>query len=529
MDPQSQQQLASLQRRRAVLDALMGQSLQPRQTQFAGRLAVPVTPLQGLTQIASAFLAKRGSDKLDKQESDITSGYQSKVADAYKRIAAAMNPQQQQPQPQMPAMSDPANFPGIDPSLLTVPEGVGRRMTEIPGGGFYGNAPNVPNDMAIQPRPIAENEAPPVDVTASRQQPAQPQQRMTLEKYLERVTAVSQETGIPVQTLMDSPIVKAQIEALQKQAEPFTLGEGQKRFMGGQVVAEGGAKLTDIEQLATGYQRAMEARDFATARAIEAEMASKGLSNIMKDEYTGKVYAMKGNELVQLGSLTPKPEGTTEVYDPSSPSQTRLVKQSEAIGKPGAAKVKATNVTTNVNTGDSLTPGQKKVDEEYAKEFVAWDAQGGYADTQKGLEQLRSARESLASQNVTGPVTGSIPDAVNQFVNPRAIAVREEVEEVVQRNLRLVLGPQFTEKEGERLIKRSYNPNLSEQENMVRLDRLIRSIEEAAKAKQEAADYFREHGTLRGWSGRLPTLSDLERAVDGNTDPNIKILRREGG
>jgi hypothetical protein len=528
MDPQSQAQLQSLQRRRAVLDALMGQSLQPRQTQFAGRLAVPVSPLQGLTQIASAFLAKRGSDRLDKQESEINAGYQNRLSDAYKRIAGALNPQPQ-PQAQTPQLPDPASFPGVDPSLLSVPEGVGHRMTQIPGGGFYGNAPSVPNDQAIQPTPIGQFDVPPVEVNAPPVQPQQQPQRMDLPGYLQRVSEVSRETGIPLETLMASPVVKAQIESLQKQAEPFTLGEGQKRFIGGDVVAQGGQKLTDIEQLAAGYQRAMESKDFATARAIEAEMASKGLYNIMKDEYTGKVYAMKGNELIQLGSLTPKPEETKEIFDETSPSQTRLVRQSEAIGKPGAAKVKATNVTTNVNTGDSLTPGQKKVDEEYAKEFVAWDAQGGYADTQKGLEQLRSARESLASQNVTGPVTGSIPDAVNQFVNPRAIAVREEVEEVVQRNLRLVLGAQFTEKEGERLIKRSYNPNLSEQENMVRLDRLIRSIEEAAKAKQEAADYFREHGTLRGWSGRLPTLSDLERAVDGNTDPNIKILRREGG
>ena len=47
------------------------------------------------------------------------------------------------------------------------------------------------------------------------------------------------------------------------------------------------------------------------------------------------------------------------------------------------------------------------------------------------------------------------PDLVNAFINPGATDVRENIESVVQRNLKAVLGAQFTEKEGERDITTS--------------------------------------------------------------------------
>jgi hypothetical protein len=180
-------------------------------------------------------------------------------------------------------------------------------------------------------------------------------------------------------------------------------------------------------------------------------------------------------------------------------------------------KAGATSVTQTV--GMEETPGRKKVDEKYAEEFVAWEASGGYADIVKQLGQLREVSKALETENLTGPITGNIPDAVKQFTNPEAIAARDAVEEVVQRNLRLILGAQFTEKEGERLIARAFNPKLSEAENKKRVDRLITQIETAAKAKQESADYFRENGTLTGWGGRRYTLTDFEDAIEGKNDP----------
>ena len=156
------------------------------------------------------------------------------------------------------------------------------------------------------------------------------------------------------------------------------------------------------------------------------------------------------------------------------------------------------------------TGGQKATDSKFADEYVAFKAAGGYADVEKSLMQLEEAKAELEKGGLTGPVRGNTPDLVRQFTNPKSLAVRDTVEEVVQRNLRLVLGAQFTEKEGDRLIARAYNEKMSDAENVKRVGRLIEQIKTAALAKQEAIDYFEKNGgTLTGFKGKLWTMADF--------------------
>lgn len=156
------------------------------------------------------------------------------------------------------------------------------------------------------------------------------------------------------------------------------------------------------------------------------------------------------------------------------------------------------------------TPGQEAADKKFGADFVEF-ATGGYADVVKQLDQLREASNTLGSgASISGPFMGNLPDAVLAATNPQAVSTKEMIQEVAQRNLRVILGAQFTEKEGERLIARVFNPRLGEAENKKRVDRLIRQIGDAAKAKLDAAQYFQQHGSLTGWKGRLPRLSDFD-------------------
>lgn len=157
------------------------------------------------------------------------------------------------------------------------------------------------------------------------------------------------------------------------------------------------------------------------------------------------------------------------------------------------------------------TEAQKAVDTTFGKEYAEWVAGGGMADTKRQIVQLEEVLGKLKSgANLTGPFIGNMPDAVLNVFNPASIETRNAVEEVVQRNLRLVLGAQFTEKEGERLIARAYNPALSEEENAKRVGRLLEQIKAGAAAKASAAQYYEQNGTLRGWSGKLPTIADFD-------------------
>lgn len=157
------------------------------------------------------------------------------------------------------------------------------------------------------------------------------------------------------------------------------------------------------------------------------------------------------------------------------------------------------------------TKGQETVDAEFGKDYASFVAGGGFADIQKQLDQLQVAADGLKAEGsaLTGPLVGMQPDWMLNVTNPQAANAKELVTESVQRNLRLVLGAQFTEKEGERLIARAYNPMLKPEENARRVERLITQIRSAAESKADAARYFEENGTLAGWKGRLPTFADF--------------------
>jgi hypothetical protein len=208
------------------------------------------------------------------------------------------------------------------------------------------------------------------------------------------------------------------------------------------------------------------------------------------------------------------------------PANMTLTQYIDAKRPPG------TNV--NVSMGGKLTPGQEAIDKDYAKQFNEWTSGGGFSDAQKQIQQLDSAANMLTTQSgLTGPAIGLLPEKSLPLLNPRAASVKESVEEVVQRNLRLILGAQFTEKEGERLISRAYNIALPQEENARRLKLLTEQVASAARAKQEAADYFSKNGTLRGWNGSLfgsfnQFLSEYESRVNQKQESQEKDRRPLG-
>ncbi len=207
-------------------------------------------------------------------------------------------------------------------------------------------------------------------------------------------------------------------------------------------------------------------------------------------------------------------------------AQTTAVQTPPAVpgGAPAAAPpvVGATQSNAEQITQQRQTAAGKAVDEAFAKDYVAFTT-GGAQDATKQLAQLKDVQRALANpkENLTGPIVGRTPDFVKTFSNPKSIAMRERVEEVVQRSLRVILGAQFTEKEGERLIARAYNPNLGEKENAVRVGRLLTQLEQAYQSKAAAAAYFEKNGTLEGWQGKLPSLADFNPDGDAgsNNDP----------
>lgn len=186
-----------------------------------------------------------------------------------------------------------------------------------------------------------------------------------------------------------------------------------------------------------------------------------------------------------------------------------------------AGMIAINNLAQQIPTSIELTEGEKALDKKFADEMTEFNL----PDINKGLDQLTEASDALSkSDTLTGPIVSLMPKFISDRLNPKAAEVREAVEEVVQRNLRLVLGSQFTEKEGERLISRAYNPALDESENKKRVERLIKSIRDAAQEKINMRTYFSRNGTLKGYDYIPVTLESIERnafSQDGMTS-NLK-------
>lgn len=243
---------------------------------------------------------------------------------------------------------------------------------------------------------------------------------------------------------------------------------------------------------------------------------------LSKEEENALTYAIRWSENARYYQT---PQGTLEVPGISTDFLGGQVPQQPIPPAPQVSTQQPVPPVSDqpVDKGPTLinqpaSKGSTAVDQKFAAEYIDWTTKG-FSDAEKGIAQLNEALKDLTSgKTKTGGVEAGLntilPDSVMGFVAPDFVNTKDQIEEVVQRNLRLILGAQFTEKEGARLIARAYNPALSTEQNIARVKRLVKQIEDAAQAKQAAAKYWEaNNGTLSGFKGKVYTASDFDPDV----------------
>ena len=196
-------------------------------------------------------------------------------------------------------------------------------------------------------------------------------------------------------------------------------------------------------------------------------------------------------------------------------------------GKTPEEALKILKSGTNIQVGADGKPQtelEKEIDKSYAKDYLTW-TQGGGADMAGQVAQIGNVLSRLeGGENLTGPMFGLLQDlgpTMSSIFAPQATDASELVSEVVQRNLRIILGAQFTEKEGAALIKRAYNPALPPKENAARLRKLYTQMQSAVEQRTDMARYTEENGTLKGYKGKRPTVSDFHNALNTYTAGHV--------
>ncbi|MEL6568177.1 MAG: hypothetical protein AAFQ22_07145 [Pseudomonadota bacterium] len=188
----------------------------------------------------------------------------------------------------------------------------------------------------------------------------------------------------------------------------------------------------------------------------------------------------------------------------------------------------AANVTVNnipASGAGAQTSAQEAYDKQLATRVAEWNTGGG-ADVMKNIGQLRTVQERLErvasgqdSGDLSGPLLGMVPPNMRILFNEGSVDTQQLLEEVVQRNLRLILGAQFTAQEGERLIARAYNPQASEKVNAARVAALLRQMEIAGAQMQGLSDRLNDQGTFIGYDVAPPSLQSFYSAIDSANAP----------
>ncbi len=255
-----------------------------------------------------------------------------------------------------------------------------------------------------------------------------------------------------------------------------------------------------------------------------------------RDKVTGEIiYVPDAPQAIPIGMQDPtrdleRPKAQADINRINAGIQNdaeRLALARMAAERAVQAEARAGAAANRAAQVPNLTPGQKKADEAFGVDYAAWGPGGGSASVQKHLGMLQQQIGKLNdSDTISGPVIGRMWDAIRQGINPDTINVQDNVEAAIQASLRETLGAQFTEKEGARLLARSYNPTVQESENATRVQRTTDELRDKAWSKDDAGRHFAREGTLAGYKPTPRPRNSGQALSYGEQQLAAEIARR---
>jgi hypothetical protein len=238
----------------------------------------------------------------------------------------------------------------------------------------------------------------------------------------------------------------------------------------------------------------------------------KRAAGVTEDISRGNLDVSRGNLDVSRDQLAETQREGLEAEDPGARVMEEYkrgafgpVGSPDAEARMEAAFAKATDISKKFSPAESVTPGQKKMDEDFAPQVTEWKTSGA-PNAVKALTQVQQALATLdESKDQTFGTTGVIgllPEFAQTLINEKGLTARDAIYETVQQTLRQALGAQFTQQEGQALMARAFDPRLGEQENIRRAKLLMEQVAITAQNKMMMVDYWdANNGTLSGYKG----------------------------
>jgi hypothetical protein len=308
----------------------------------------------------------------------------------------------------------------------------------------------------------------------------------------------------------------------RRSAADFLLGTPQQKPTAGNIWRDAAANIKDPleekEKMAKAYlqnQGVIKAKD------------DQSQTDLTKDPNSAVSMAAKQMAKEKFGYV-PKPEDSAfslgSVLDPKRigeiQAQAQINSQNEdrKLATEHKYRMEEENNKAENKKGAAKNEGEKALDRDYAKTYNDWTG-NGRASLVKNLQSLREARQALKDDpSLTGGLTGIAGD---RFTADRVLKQRQKVQSAIQNSLRATLGAQFTENEGNRVLKNAYNEAASAEANGESLDAAIKMLESQAANNDSKAKHFERNGTLTGYV--MPTGESTQPATVRIKAPNGKI------
>lgn len=119
------------------------------------------------------------------------------------------------------------------------------------------------------------------------------------------------------------------------------------------------------------------------------------------------------------------------------------------------------------------------------KEWMGTGKKQYFANSVKltgAMSELTKAKDAIFGGNISGPGFDRIR---TQTLNSKSFEVQRNIESAVIGTLRPMLGAQFTENEGKRILAQTFDPNQKEEVNFARIE-LLQNIADIGAKEQEA-------------------------------------------
>lgn len=167
-----------------------------------------------------------------------------------------------------------------------------------------------------------------------------------------------------------------------------------------------------------------------------------------------------------------------------------------------------------------ITEGSKQLDADYAKKYSEWTSTG-IPDAIKNLDKLRNARKIVADYaargdtSLSGKLVGQTPSGLR---TTKSLVTEQDVQSIAQAGLRAILGSAFTEDEGKRIMRTSYDVNLPPEENLKRIDATLKELEERMANNMSKMRFFENNNySLNGWRAPFHYADPVPQTPSTNT------------